>query len=91
MADTQDHADDGFHSEDKELVAIWDRTLICAFELNLCLRAASMRGSPVPIDLVQRIDPITHNEYTEVLMNGLPDQSEDEGEYDDEEDGDEPF
>lgn len=76
MAEPPDSAADDFHSEDAILVSIWNRIIVLAFELNVQLRAASMGGNPVPVDVVQRIDPITGNEYTEVLVNGLPHQEE---------------
>lgn len=47
---------------------IAERLVRHAFEANLLIRIASLRGIPVHVDLVERTDPAHPNGYTEIRV-----------------------
>lgn len=54
-----------------ETETIFNRLRLVLAEANVVLRALSMGGTPVPVDLVERVDSVTGTEYTEIVT-GLP-------------------
>jgi hypothetical protein len=65
---------------DPDLVRIFDRLVVIGLEINILLRVAACGGNPVPVDITQRIDSLSGNEYTEIIINGYPRRNDEDDE-----------
>jgi hypothetical protein len=69
----------GMNEPDAEVGRLLDRIRIAAHHLTTLLRAATLHGRPVSVDLVERTDAIGQGEYTEIVVSvNPPDEDEDD-------------
>lgn len=61
-----------------ETETIYNRLKYALAEVNVLFRALSMGGTPVPVDLVERVDSVTGTEYTEIVAGPPREPADDE-------------